>query len=152
MADITYTRTVSFNDYVDGETIVSAGGSDGFNVRFHSLETEFDNISSTFGVVNTALKSVQQLEFLVSQPTLTVAANSSSAEITVETYDRTTLPANIDKPYFCIILPVTGVNVVHTFLYHQLPANKVSVTITFYNPTGTAVSFGYRILALAVQS
>ena len=43
MADITYTRTVAFNDYVDGETIVSAGGADGFNVRFHSIEQELDN-------------------------------------------------------------------------------------------------------------
>jgi hypothetical protein len=152
MADITYSRAVAFNDYVDGETIVSAGGSDGFNVRFHSLEHEFDNISTTFGLVNTALKNVQQLQFLVSQPTLTVAANSSSAEIDVETYDRTTLPANVDKAYFCIIFPVTGINVVHTFLYRQIPGNKVHVTIAFYNPTGAQISFGYRILALAVQS
>ena len=152
MADITYTRTVAFNDYIDGQTIVSAGGGDGFNVRFHSLEKEFDNISSTIGLVNTALKNVQQLQFLQSQPTLTVAANSSSAEIDVETYNRTPLPPNIDKAYFCMIFPVTGLNVVHTFLYHQIPGNQVRVSIAFYNPTAAAVTFGYRILALAVQS
>jgi hypothetical protein len=152
MADITYTRTVSFNDYVDGETIVSAGGSDGFNVRFHALENEFDNISTTLGLVNTALQNVQQLQFLTSQPTLTVGPNSSSAEIDVEIYDRTPLPPNVDKAYFCVIFPVTGINVVHTFLYHTVAANHVRVTIAFYNPTGAQVSFGYRILALATQT
>ena len=152
MADITYTRSVSFNDYVDGETIVAAGGADGFNVRFHALEHELDNISTTFGLVNTTLKSVQQLQFLVSQPTITVGPNSSSPEFDVETYDRTPLPPNVDKAYFCIIFPVTGLNIVHTFLYHQVPGNKVRVTIAFYNPTAAQISFGYRILALAVSS
>jgi hypothetical protein len=152
MADIIYTRTHSFPDYIDGQTIVSAGGSDGFNVRFHAIENELDTISTTFGLVNTALKNVQQLQFLQSQPTLTVAANSSSAEIEVEIYDRTPLPPNIDKAYFCVIFPVTGLNVVHTFLYHQIPGNQVRVTIAFYNPTGAQISFGYHILALAVQS
>jgi len=152
MADISYTRTVTFNDYVDGETIVSAGGGDGFNARFHSLEQQLDAISTTFGLVNTAIKNIQQLQFLVSQPTVTVAANSSSPELDVEFYDRTPLPPNVDKAYFCVIFPVTGINVVHTFLYHQIPGNKVRVSIAFYNPTAAPVSFGYRVLSLAEQS
>jgi hypothetical protein len=152
MVDISYTRTVSFNDYIDGETIVSAGGADGFNVRFHALEHEFDTISTSLSVTNTAIKNIQKLQFLASQPTVIVAANSSSSEIDVETYDRTLLPPNIDKAYFCVIFPVTGINVVHTFLYHQIPGNKVRVTIAFYNPTSVQISFGYRILALAEQT
>jgi hypothetical protein len=153
MADITYTpKAISFNPYVDGETIVSAGGGDGFNARFDSIASEFVQISTVFGNVNTAIKNVQQLQFLVSQPTVTIAANSSTTEFEVETYDRTPLPANIDKTYFCVILPVTGSNIVHTFLYHQIPGNKMHVTIAFYNPTGAQVSFGYRILSLAEQS
>ena len=58
MANITYTRSVSFNDYVDGQTIVSAGGNDGFNVRFHALEKEFDTISSVVGQVNAAINAL----------------------------------------------------------------------------------------------
>ena len=58
MADITYTRTVKFNDYVDGETIVSAGGSDGFNVRFHGLEDEFDTLSTVVAQLNAAIKAI----------------------------------------------------------------------------------------------
>ena len=58
MADITYTRTVKFNDYVDGETIVSAGGSDGFNVRFHGLEGEFDTIGTVVAQLNAAIKAI----------------------------------------------------------------------------------------------
>lgn len=152
MANISYTRTVAFNDYIDGQTIVSAGGTDGFNVRFHALEKEFDNISGTFNSVNAALGNVQQLQFVQSQPPITLAATTSTAEIDVETYDRTTLPPNVDKAYFCIISPVTGLNVVYTFLYHQLPGNNMRVTVTFFNPTSATITFGYRILALAVQS
>jgi hypothetical protein len=58
MADITYTRSVKFNDYVDGETIVSAGGSDGFNVRFHGLEGEFDTIGTVVAQLNAAIKAI----------------------------------------------------------------------------------------------
>jgi hypothetical protein len=58
MADISYTRTVKFNDYVDGETIVSAGGSDGFNVRFHGLEGEFDTLGTVVGQLNAAIKAI----------------------------------------------------------------------------------------------
>jgi hypothetical protein len=152
MPDISYQPNVAFPHYVDGQTIVSAGAPDGFNSRFDALKQEFDNISTTFGLVNTAIKNIQQLQFLQSQPTVTVAANSSSAEFDVEIYDRTPLPPNVDKAYFCVIFPVTGLNIVYTFLYHQIPGNRVRVTIAFYNPTGAQISFGYRILALAVQS
>jgi hypothetical protein len=151
MADITYTRTFAHNDWIDGESIVQAAGENGFNTRFHACEKEFDNIAGAFGQVNTALKNLQQLRFLVSQPTLSIGPNSSSPEFEVEIYDRAPLPANIDKTYFCVILPVTGLNIMHTFLYRQIPGNKVRVTIAFFNPTAAAVSFAYRILALAEQ-
>ena len=152
MADITYTRTFAHTDWIDGESIVQADGADGLNIRFHGCEAEFDKISTTIGQVNTAIKNIQQLTFLASQPPLVLAANSSSAEFDVEVYDRTGLPANVDKAYFCVISPVTGINVMHTFLYHNVPGNKVRVTIAFYNPTGAQVSFGYRILALGTHS
>lgn len=152
MADIIYTPRFAHTDWIDGESIVQASGDNGMNTRFHGCEQEFGQISTTFGLVNTAIKNVQQLQFLSSQSTVAVAAASSSGEFDVETYDRTLLPANLDKMYYCVILPVTGLNIVHTFLYHQLPANKVHVTLTFFNPTAAAVSFGFRILALGGPS
>lgn len=79
MADISYTRTVTFNDYIDGETIVAAGGADGFNVRFHGLETEFDTISTVVGQLNAAILAVgtapaPQQQKLVLTPTLMATA------------------------------------------------------------------------------
>jgi hypothetical protein len=149
MADITYNRTFAHTDWIDGESVVQAGTDNGFNNRFHAIESELDKISQTFNSANTALQSIQRLQFLATQPTLTVAANSSSVEFPVDIYDRSALPPNVDKAYFAVIFPVTGINVVHTFLYHDVPVNKVRVTIAFYNPTAAAVTFGYRILALA---
>src|SRR3954451_1845790 len=42
---ITYTRTFTHHEWLDNVSRVQAGGDDGFNVRFHSLEGEFDTIS-----------------------------------------------------------------------------------------------------------
>jgi hypothetical protein len=151
MTDITYTPAVSFPWWRDGEDVVTAEKPGGFNERFDSVKTEYDKIATAFGQVNTAIKNIQQLQFLQSQPVISIAANAPSTEFEVETYDRTLLPPNVDKAYFCVIFPVTGINIMHTFLYHQIPGNKVHVTIAFYNPTGATISFSYRILALAEQ-
>jgi hypothetical protein len=84
MADITYTRSVSFNDYIDGETIVSAGGSDGFNVRFHALEHEFDAISTIVSELDAAVKAVgqppppQQAKLVLTPNLVATAANAWS--------------------------------------------------------------------------
>jgi hypothetical protein len=82
MADISYTRTVSFNDYIDGETIVSAGGADGFNVRFHALEKEFDSLGTVVGELNTAIKAAgtvpppQQARLVLTPTLVATAANA----------------------------------------------------------------------------
>lgn len=152
MAKISYSRNFAHTDWVDGESIVQAGTETGFNAHFHALESELDSIAATFATVNTAIANISTLQFLQAQPTVTVAANSSSPEFDVEIYDRSTMPTNVDKAYFAAIFPVTGINVLHTFLYHQVPVNKIKVTVAFYNPTAGAVTFGFRILTLATQS
>ena len=152
MPDITYSRTdFAHKDWIDGESIVQAGGENGFNTRFHACEKEFDKIGTTFVQVNTALKNVQQLRFLLSQAQINVPPASSSPEFEVEIYDKAALPAQVDKTYFCVITPITGLNVVHTFLHRPIPGNKTRVTIAFFNPTAAAVSFAYRILSLGDQ-
>jgi hypothetical protein len=151
MADITYTRTYAHNDWVDNEDVVQAGGEKGFNQEFHGLEAELDKISTTFGATNTAIQSIQRLTFLTSQAPTNLAANSSSPEIPVETYDRSTLQPNVERIYFAVILPVSGAtNVLHTFLYRQVPGNKMAVSIQFFNPTATPANFAFRVLAFAL--
>lgn len=84
MADINYTRAVSFSDYIDGETIVSAGGADGFNVRFHALEHEFDSISTVVGQLEAAIKAAgaapppQQARLVVTPNLVATAVNAWS--------------------------------------------------------------------------
>ena len=62
MADpIKYTRTTFQHvDWTDNVSRVQADGADGFNIRFHALEAEFDQISKVFDLVNAALVALGQ--------------------------------------------------------------------------------------------
>lgn len=55
MAGITYKRTYQHQDWIDNQDIVQAGGERGFNVEFHGLEAEFDNISTVVGEISAGL-------------------------------------------------------------------------------------------------
>src|ERR1700694_4355725 len=153
MADISYTRSYAHNDWIDNQDVVQAGGEKGFNQEFHGLEAELDKISATFGNTNTAIQNIQRLNFLSAQPPTTLAANTASAEFDVETYDRTPLPANVEKAYFVIIFPASGsTNLQYTLLYRTLPGNKIRVTVQFFNLGPTPATFSFRLMNLATQS
>jgi len=154
MADIIYTRDVlDWEDRVDNESVVQAGGAKGFNQEFHNVEAEFDRISGVFSEVNTAIKKIQRLDFLLAQPPFQLAANSVSAEFAIEIYDRTGMPANVEKAYLATIFPLSGpTHIQHTFLYRPAPGNKISVSVQFFNPGATQASFSFRIMTLATQS
>jgi len=153
MADITYTRSYSHSDWIDNQDVVQAGGEKGFNKEFHSLEAELDQISSTFGVANTAIQNIQRLVFLNSQPPTTLAATTASPEFDIETYDRTGMAPNVEKAYFVVIFPATGsTNLQYTVLYRTLPGNKIKVTVQFFNIGSTAATFSFRVMTLATQS
>jgi len=55
MADITYKRTFQHLDWIDNQDIVQAGGERGFNVEFHGVEAEFDNISGVISQIGAGL-------------------------------------------------------------------------------------------------
>jgi hypothetical protein len=153
MADITYTRTFQYVDRIDNEDVVQAGGEKGFNQLFHDLEAEFDRVSGVVTDVNTAIKRIQRLDFMLAQPPIQLAANTTSTEFPVETYDRTGMPPNIEKVYFATIFPVSGpTHVQQTFLYRTAPGNKISVTVQFFNPGTAQASFSFRVMTLATQT
>ena len=153
MADITYNRTFQHADWIDNEDVVQAGGEKGFNKKFHDLEAELDKISGVVGDVNTAIKRIQRLDFMLAQPPTNLAANTASAEFPVETYDRATMPPNVEKVYFAALFPVAGpTNIQQTFLYRVVPGNKINVTVQFFNPNPNPVSFSFRVMTLATQS
>ena len=152
MADITYNRAFAHDDWIDNEDVVQAGGEKGFNQKFHAIETEFDSIANIVGQLNTALKRIQRLDFMLAQPPIDVAPNATSAEIPVETYDRAGMPANVEKVYFAIILPVSGpTHVQQTFLYRQVPGNKIAVTVQFFNPGAAVSKFAFRVMTMAAS-
>jgi len=152
MADITYKRVFEHIDWIDNEDVVQAGGARGFNQKFHGLETELDTLADVVSDVNDGLKKITRLTFLSSQGAITVNANATSPEFSVETYDRTGLPPNVEKVYFAVVLPTSAAcPAIQTFLYRPLPGNKMDVKVQFLNPTGAAIQFAFRVLAYSVQ-
>jgi hypothetical protein len=154
MADISYTRTFTHNDWIDNQDVVQAGGEVGFNQKFHGLEAELDKISTTFGTANTVINNIQRVNFLQANPPITLAANTASTEFPVELYDRTNMPPNVEKVYFPIIISASGsTRVFHTIIYRQAPNNKIAVSIQFFNADPvTLAQFAFRVLTLATQS
>jgi hypothetical protein len=154
MADIFYDRKFTHEDWIENVDVVQASGENGFNRRFHGIEDEFDTIS---GVVNTIANEINQsrrLKFINSQ-TVNLPGNTASQEFSVETYDRTQLPANVEKVYFAVISPTSGpTNIHHTFLYRPQSgnSNNTAVTVQFFNPGTSAATFTFRILTLADQA
>lgn len=59
MANITYNRTYTHVDWIDNEDVVQADGEKGFNVQFHAIETEFDNISGVIAQISAGLGAFQ---------------------------------------------------------------------------------------------
>ena len=154
MANISYTRTFAHNDWIDNQDVVQAGGEAGFNQKFHGLEAELDKISTTFGAANDAIQNIQRVNFVQANAPITLAPNTVSSEFPVETYDRTNLPANVEKVYFPVIISVAGsTRIFHTVLYRQTAPTKIAVSIAFFNgDPATPAQFAFRVLNLAAQS
>jgi hypothetical protein len=55
-----YTRQFQHTDWIDFVDPVQAGGNNGFNERFHALESEFDLVSAAITSVDNALTSFEQ--------------------------------------------------------------------------------------------
>jgi hypothetical protein len=53
---ISYNRQFSHKNWIDFVDSVQADGANGFNSRFHAIETEFDTLSTVVSEINTALQ------------------------------------------------------------------------------------------------
>src|SRR5438477_1443518 len=56
-----YTRQFQHTDWIDFVDPVQAGGGNGFNQRFHALESEFDLISAAITSVDNALTNFESV-------------------------------------------------------------------------------------------
>lgn len=147
---ISYQRSFEHQDWIDNEDVVQAEGERGFNKVFHALEDELDSISAAVGTIDVEIQKVQHLQFVAAQSAVNVPAGATSNEFDVETYDRSTLPANVEKAYFAVILPISGpTQVQSTFMYSALPGQQMKVKVVFFNPGAAVAQFNYRILTLA---
>src|SRR6516225_10414015 len=54
-----YTRHFQHQDWIDFVDPVQAGGNNGFNNRFHALESEFDLISAAISSADNAISGLQ---------------------------------------------------------------------------------------------
>src|SRR5690242_11404147 len=54
-----YTRQFQHQDWVDFVDPVQAGGSNGFNERFHALESEFDLIASVIASIDNTINAIE---------------------------------------------------------------------------------------------
>jgi hypothetical protein len=153
MADIIYNRAFAHQDWIDNEDVVQAEGENGFNVRFHAVEDELDKVGDAFALADAEIKKIQRLQLLQAVAGVSLNANTASAEFEVEIYSRDTLPANVEKVYSVIILPISGpTHIQHTLLYRSIPNNRMRVTVQFFNPGATAANFNFRVLTLAAQT
>lgn len=59
MADISFTPTFNHTPWVDNKDRVQAGGTNGFNIRFASLENDLQTISTVVGAIDGALDSLE---------------------------------------------------------------------------------------------
>lgn len=59
LAPTGYTRQFQHTDWIDFVDPVQAGGGNGFNERFHALESEFDLISAAIASADAAISGVE---------------------------------------------------------------------------------------------
>lgn len=153
MADISYARKFTHEDWIENEDVVQASGEKGFNRRFHGIEDEFDTLANVIATIDTEIKHIQRLNFVTAQNVSGLGANSASGEFPIETYDRSTLPSNVEKVYFAVIFPGSGpTNIQHTFLYKTAGTNKIAVSVQFFNPGTAPATFTFRVLTLVAQA
>jgi hypothetical protein len=79
---ITYIPSFKHQDWVDNVDRVQAGGSNGFNIRFHQLETELSHIAAVVAQIDAALAALGQTppaKTLVSTFTPNLVATAASA-------------------------------------------------------------------------
>jgi hypothetical protein len=154
MAEIKYERTFSHQDWIDNEDVVQAEGENGFNGRFHSVESELDEIGAVVGTIDTEIKKIQRMNFLTAPPPVNVGPGAATPEFQIELYDRTGMPPNVEKVYFPVIVHVQGsTRIFHTILYRQAPQNRISVSVQFFNADpGNGAQFAFRVLTFAAQA
>jgi hypothetical protein len=149
MADISYARTFTHEDWIENEDVVQASGEKGFNRRFHGIENEFDTLANVVTTIDTKINNIQRLFLFLSGNVTSLAANTATAEFQIETYDRSILPLpdGTEKLYFAVISPVSGpTHIQHTFLYRTAGANKIAASVQFFNPGTTAATFTFKVM------
>ncbi|MFF0492147.1 hypothetical protein ACWDSJ_09590 [Nocardia sp. NPDC003482] len=98
-----FTRTFSHKKWVDAVDRVTAGGDNGFNVRFQALEVDLDNISAAFNTVASGLSRQVTINLV---PSLTqVGPNGWVHDLGVASKGGTATAAYGIQP---VVLPPTG--------------------------------------------
>jgi hypothetical protein len=152
MADITYTREFTHEDWRDGEDIVQAGGEKGFNEKFHALEGEFDKIATVISQLSDVINQIQRLRWIRALPAQTLPSGQTSPEVEIEQYDQSEVPQNTQKVYFTsfAFVPPTATGQVDTYTYYRpAPNNTIRVFMQFKNNSANQVTFTTQVFSIS---
>jgi hypothetical protein len=105
-----YTRSFQHTDWIDFVDPVRAGGGNGFNERFHALETEFDLIATAIASADASIASIESTTPAIGLTI--VVAISDGAQIPIPTgfsVSETKFFAFIKS--YSVSIPAPGTNV-----------------------------------------
>jgi hypothetical protein len=121
MADTFYNPTFKHVDWIDNEDIVQAAGENGFNGRFHALETEFASLSKVIANINAAIGPVAPTVTLALSPIFFTNDNAAPWTFAEQSTNAT--------------LPLQVGSFADAFLPIQLPDGAKVQSITIFGGT-----------------
>jgi hypothetical protein len=142
-----YTRQFQHQDWIDFVDPVQAGGNNGFNERFHALESEFDLIAAAIGSVDNAVTNLQSAPPAVG---LTIALSiSNGAKIPVPSgFQQSETKFFAFVKFYQVVPQQAGSNVQGFNVYAKDDGTVVATTGGVFSTTGpgqTVVATGMAI-------
>ena len=150
MANISYKRTFTHDDWIDNEDVVQAGGEKGFNKKFHEFENELDEISKVIGEIDVSLQKGIKIKHII-----TLSKQLNADQITnpedFDLYDNADFPAGVRKVYQVSIEPNPGAHgqITYNLIYEQAAGNKTKVSIWFKNEKNVMTRFNTHVVSLS---
>jgi hypothetical protein len=140
-----YKRTFKHQDWTDNVDRVQAGGPGGFNIRFHSLEAEFDNLYSIATQLHDTLATLGSILRRSVTLTFTPSFFGPTQQAGGDQQGNWTL---VDG---AAISPVGNTNLLEGWLPLQLPDGMQAQNVmVFGQKKGSLLSFEIRLVQQSV--
>ncbi len=136
-------------DYVDNVDRVQAGGPNGINFRFNSIQAEFGKLEAIVAEVDTEINRRPRVERLVVLAKQIVAGGVSDPEV-IDKYDNADFPDEMRKLYHVVIEPsgTSDGRATSHFIHEPDGPDRTSVSVWFKNEHTEMIRFTARIFAM----